>query len=63
MEPQEIGDITFVPTGERLFIRIAEGQDWSTWSVAGAQAAIAYLLAWVHMQSEAQDSERSRKGK
>lgn len=46
--PYEIGDVTFCPRGDRLRIEIAEQQNWCMWTVAGAQAAVAYLQAWIN---------------
>jgi hypothetical protein len=51
MDAEEIGDVFFKDVEhQRLRGTVAEQQDTWTWTVAGAQAAIAWLERWINEQ-------------
>jgi hypothetical protein len=52
--PAEIGDVHFAPLPvlpPLLRVALADELQWTTWTVQGAEAAIAYLQQWVQTRS------------
>jgi hypothetical protein len=53
-DPMQIGAVTLYPgyprQAGRLWIDLADDQSRTTWTVAGAKAAVAYLQAWIAEQ-------------
>ena len=49
--PIEIGEVTITPLGNMLVLLVPGALQRATWSVPEAQAAVAYVQAWIAEQT------------